>query len=566
MKHQFLLVCCVLFAVGCQKTLPEIDNLNADAIRINQVGYYPNAPKKAIVVAGENTTTFQIIDLANKNSVFEGNLTESKKWDLAGETVQVADFSNFSISGSYRVYVNGLGYSHPFEIDNNILDEPSRAVVKALYYQRASTDLPEKYAGKWHRKAGHLDNNVTFHPSTQREGTMMGSGGWYDAGDFGKYVVNGSYPLGQMLTFHEQYPDFHKDNSLNIPESGNRNSDLLDELRYEMNWLLRMQDVDGGVFFKLTTKRFTGMILPEKADTERFVIGKSTTASLDFAAVAAKMARAYREIDTVYANKCMTAAIKAYNWAKENPEIVYKNPEDVVTGEYGDSDFTQEFYWAAAELYLTTGQDIYIDDLRSTEVDFSFMPGESWANHMHYLGAIALIDHLDDGALKTQLETEIVTAARELVKLTQKTAYFQPLTDFQWGSNSDIFNTAMIIANAYRITKKPEYLKTVQEIVNYVFGKNATSYSFVTGFGTKTPMFIHHRQSAGDEVDEPVPGFISGGPNSRKQDKSEVTYPTNEAPMKAWTDEEGSYASNEICLNWNSSAVYVLGFLANESN
>ncbi|NER19012.1 glycoside hydrolase family 9 protein [Spongiivirga citrea] len=566
MKYLFHLVCCFFLVASCQQPLPEIDNSKADSIRINQVGYYPNAPKKAVIVEGDNTSKFQLIDLANNKSVFEGELSTLQKWDLAGETVQIADFSTFSVPGSYRLYVENLGYSHAFDINNNILDESARAVIKALYYQRASTDLPEKHAGKWHRKAGHPDNNVSFHPSTNKEGTMDGWGGWYDAGDFGKYVVNGSYPLGQMLTLHEQYPDFHKDNTLNIPESGNGNSDLLDELKYEMNWLLRMQDHDGGVFFKLTTKRFTGMILPEKATEERFIIGKSTTATLDFAAVAAKMAQAFKEIDSAYSNTCMSAAIKAYNWAKKNPEIAYKNPENVVTGEYGDSDFSQEFYWAAAELYLTTQQESYLEDIRSSKVDFSFKPGESWANHMHYIGAIALIDHLEDGPLKTKLETELVLAADELVELTEKTAYFQPLSDFQWGSNSDIFNTAMIVANAYRITKKPIYLKTVQEIADYVFGKNATAYSFVTGFGDKTPMFIHHRQSAGDEVLEPVPGFISGGPNSRKQDKNEVTYPNNEAPMKAWADDEASYASNEICLNWNSAAVYVLGFLANESN
>ncbi|MFP2997015.1 glycoside hydrolase family 9 protein [Spongiivirga sp. MCCC 1A20706] len=566
MLRYFLLFSCFVLVVSCKKSLSEINDSQVDAIRINQVGYYPNAPKKAIIIDGSNLKTYSLVDLELNTIVFEGNLTESTTWELAGEQVQIADFSNFSNHGSYRIYVEGLGYSHAFDIADDVLEEPAKATVKALYYQRASTELPEKYAGKWARKAGHPDNEVTYHSSSGKKGTMDGHGGWYDAGDFGKYVVNGAYPLGQMMTFHEQYPNFYKDNSLNIPESGNGISDLLDELKYEMNWLLRMQDDDGGVFFKLTTKRFTGMILPEKAADERFVIGKSTTASLNFAAVAAKSARTFKEVDPAYANSCMLAAIKAYNWAKKNPEVAFKNPEDVVTGEYGDDDFSQEFYWAAAELYLTTAEESYINDLRSTSVNFSFKPGESWANHMHYLGAIALIDHLEDGALKTQLETEIVVAANELLGLTEKTAYFQPISDFQWGSNSDIFNTAMIVATAYRITKKPQYLKTVQEIADYVFGKNATAYSFVTGFGDKTPMYIHHRQSAGDAIKEPVPGFISGGPNNRKQDKDQVTYPENKAPMKAWADQEASYASNEICLNWNSSAVYVLGFLANESN
>ena len=185
---------------------------------------------------------------------------------------------------------------------------------------------------------------------------------------------------------------------------------------------------------------------------------------------------------------------------------------------------------------------------------------------MKYIAAFALIDQSKDVTLVGSLKKDIIQAADTLVTITKSNDYFQPITVFNWGSNSDVLNAAMIIAQAYRITKQPKYLTTVQEITDYIFGKNATGYSFVTGHGDKTPMYIHHRQSAGDGIEMPVPGFISGGPNSSKQDRSEVSYPDNTFPMNSWVDQTPSYASNEICLNWNSAAVYILGFLEQESN
>ena len=497
--------------------------------------------------------------------VMEGRLSDSMTWDLAGETVQLADFSELEEPGSYVIYVEGIGYSYPFDIRPNLFKDAFKASVKSLYFQRASTALPEKYAGKWHRNSGHPDDSVVYHLSSGRLGVGAFPKGWYDAGDYGKYVVNGALSLGQMMILFEQYPDVLEDSSLNIPESGNGMPDILDEFKYEMDWLLSMQDEDGGVFFKLTTESFEGMVLPEMATKTRNIYGKSTSASLDVAAVAAKAYRAFKAYDLSYAESCLETAKKAWEWAKENPDTAYKNPENVVTGEYGDENFTQEFYWAAAELYVSTGSEDFAAYLKANPVDFEFSPGESWANYMHYLGAFALLDNLEeDSPLLQGIKTAIITEADRLVNKLQVNDYRQPIDDFHWGSNSDVFNAAMILAQAYRISKNTAYLDGVIETTDYVFGKNATGYSFLTGYGSKTPMYIHHRQSAADGIAEPVPGLVSGGPNSRRQDEAEVTYPDNPAPMKSWADQEPSYASNEICLNWNSAAIYVLGFLEQE--
>ena len=549
--------------------MPEPNGQFSDQIRLNQIGYYPKAIKKAVIVNAKNLEKFSLVNNKTLEVVYSGILSDSQHWKLAGESVQIADFSEVSDEGDYSIYINGLGYSYPFEIKKKVLRNVFLGSVKAMYYQRGSMPLEEEYAGKWKRLMAHPDDSVLFHPSSGRNSGFISSPkGWYDAGDFNKYVVNGSFSLGQFFLLHEQYPDIIKDNELNIPESGNGRSDYLDELKYEMDWLLTMQDEDGGLFHKLTTKNFEGMVMPFEATSQRYIVGKGTAATLDFAACAAQSYRVFKGIDVDYAKICLKASQKAYTWAVENPNIEFLNPEGVSTGQYGDKDFTDEWFWANAELFISTKDEKYLNGLTENSFNFEFIPGDNWTKFMRFMGMFTLMDNKE--ALPTgvydKIRTGILHASDKLVEKTKTFAYFQPLDDFQWGSNSDVLNAAIIIAQAYKLDNKSEYLIAVQQAVDYVLGNNATGYSFVTGYGHRTPMFIHHRQSEADGIEEPIPGLISGGPNSGKQDATAgVVYPENAPPMKSWVDQEPSYASNEICLNWNAPLTYVLGFLEHES-
>ncbi|MGB5820809.1 MAG: glycoside hydrolase family 9 protein [Saonia sp.] len=564
-----LLVGFLLVFTGCKKTLPSLNGVYSEQIRLNQIGYYPNAVKRAVVVGDVNDTQFQVVNTANMEVVFQGNLSESRAWELSGERVRILEFSELTKEGNYHILVASLGYSYPFEIKQHVLQDAFMGSIKGLYYQRASMPLEEKYAGKWHREMGHPDDSVLFHPSSGKDrGYMASPKGWYDAGDYGKYVVNASFPLGQFFLLQEQYPQIVGDGALNIPESGNGTSDYLDELQYEIDWVLTMQDEDGGLFHKLTTKDFEEMIMPNNALDERFIIGKGTAATLDFAAAAAKAFRVFFEKDSLYANTCLVAAKNAYTWAIKNPDMAFENPRDVQTGQYGDTDFTDEFFWAGAELYVSTKDRTYLDQLDTDSFDFILRPGDGWTSYMRFLGMFSLLQHQEavPPDLYNKLKTGILESANDLVAKADKLAYFQPISDFHWGSNSDILNAAIIMAQAYRLDPKPQYLSGVQQAADYILGNNAMGYSYLTGFGDKTPLFIHHRQSAADGIADPVPGLLSGGPNSRLQDVSDgVIYPENPSPMKSWADQEPSYASNEICLNWNAPLTYVLGFLEQES-
>lgn len=569
-KHSLCIFTLGILFIGCSQGQSVKENVLKDGIRLNQIGYYPEAIKKAVIVDSPSSLNFTLVNTKTDKIVFSGKLTEPKDWSLAGEKVRIADFTSFQEEGEYALHIEDFGKSFPFRIAKNVLKLVFLGSIKALYYQRVSTALEQKYAGKWKRPLGHPDDSVLYHPSSgHSSGFRSSPGGWYDAGDYNKYIVNASFPLGQLLLLEEQYPNVLDDNALNIPESNNGVSDYLDELRYEINWTMTMQDTDGGLFHKLTTKSFEGMVMPDEAKNQRYIVGKGTAASLDFAASSAMASRIFSVIDADFAKECLERSKRAYIWAQKNPEVAFQNPEDISTGEYGDKNFDDEWFWATAELFLATEDTMYLNILAEQALNFNFKAGESWTGFMRFIGMFSLLEHKDKlpVALYKALEEGILKEATVLVEKTKELAYFQAVDDFQWGSNSDVLNAAMVIAAAYRINKDPSYLEAVQQSAHYVLGTNATGYSFVTGYGKKTPMFIHHRQSAADRIVEPVPGLLSGGPNSRQQDASAgVSYPEGVAPMKSWVDVEESFASNEICLNWNAPLTYILGFLENESN
>ncbi|MCA0932520.1 glycoside hydrolase family 9 protein [Lutimonas saemankumensis] len=538
----------------------------SDQIRINQIGFYPSSVKQFTVVDTE-ASSFKLVDAYN-NKVYAGELVDQGTWEASGEKVLLGDFSSFTAPGAYYIVVNDSIASYPFKIKKGLYGSALKAAIKSYYFQRASMPIAEEYGGIYQRAEGHLDDKCLYHPSSGRtEGTLNSPGGWYDAGDYGKYIVNASLSVGQMLLILEQYPEMMINIGLNIPETGNGITDLWDELRYELDWIQTMQDDDGGVYFKLTAKGFSGFVMPEDYDLDRYIIGKGTASTLDFAAVLAQASRLYKNIDEKWASKALEASKKAFKWAEENNNIPFKNPEDVSTGEYGDDEFSDDFFWASTELYLATQEDQYKTAMLKYQPAYEHKLADSWKNFVRNVGFHSLLENRDklDQAMADQLVQGHKALADDILQKIQEHPYRIGLNSFEWGSNSDILNQALILCVAHRLTGEEKYLLGAEQITDYIFGKNATGYSFMTGFGAKKVMFPHHRPSGADSIADPVPGFIIGGPNDDRQDAHDVNY-SSEFPAKAYMDVEPSFASNEVCINWNAPAVYVLGYLEEVRN
>jgi endoglucanase len=549
----------LLFTYGCdsKKGSAKI----SDQIRINQIGFYPSSVKQFTVV-DTDASSFKLVD-AYKNKVYAGELVDQGTWDASGEKVMLGDFSSFTAPGAYYVVVNDTIASYPFKIKKELYSGALKAAIKSYYFQRASMPIEEEFGGVYQREAGHLDDKAIYHPSSGRaDGTLNSPGGWYDAGDYGKYIVNASLSVGQMLLILEQYPEMMTNIGLNIPETGNGVIDLWDELRYELDWIQTMQDDDGGVFFKLTALGFGGFIMPEAYDLDRYIIGKGTASTLDFAAVLAQASRLYKDIDPDWSAKALEASKKAFIWAEQNDNIAFKNPEDVSTGEYGDTEFSDDFFWAATELYLATQDNQYKVAMNTYEQAYEHKLADSWKNFVRNVGFHSLLENRDqlDKAMADKLVQGHTALADNILQIIEQHPYRIALNNYEWGSNSDILNQAYILCVAHRLTGDEKYLLGAEQITDYIFGKNATGYSFMTGFGAKRIMFPHHRPSGADSIADPVPGFILGGPNNDRQDAHEVDY-ASEFSAKAHMDVEASFASNEVCINWNAPAVYVLAYL-----
>ncbi|MEZ5070275.1 MAG: glycoside hydrolase family 9 protein [Bacteroidales bacterium] len=556
---------CLLFSllilVSCRRAEAERTDMQAEHIRMNQVGY-PRTATKEFLVAGLPAQSFRIRN-ARGRTVARGRLEDRGVWEASGEGLLRGDFSRVKRPGRYTVLLNTGLESAPFVVMDDVYDAPLRAAAKSFYFQRASLAVDVRYGDVFEREAGHPDLQCTYHPSSGRNaGTHYSPGGWYDAGDYGKYVVNGALSVGQMLNLLELDPGVLPDGSLSIPEGGNGKGDLLDELRYELDWLVTMQDTDGGVFHKLTTLDFEGFVMPEQATGERYVIGKGTAATLDFAAVMAQASRVYAATDPDWSRAILYSARDAWNWAMAHADSAFSNPPDVHTGEYGDRVFDDDFYWAAAELFLSTGDEKYRTHLTGHPQPYGHRTSNSWKYFVRNTAFHSLLLHPDRcGAdLWESLKKSHLDLAGQLLHAQDSIPGGIGLEEFAWGSNSDVLNQAMILCMAHHLDGNPEFLEGARRNLDYVLGMNATGVCYLTGFGSRPVMNPHHRPSGADNNVAPVPGFVVGGPNAGMQDRQVVRY-ESDRPAKAFEDVQESYASNEVCLNWNAPAVFVLAYL-----
>lgn len=542
-------------------------------IRLNQVGYLPAASKLAVVPDGHGEA-FAVEHADSGKVVLRGTLGPAKTWAPAQQTVRIADFSALREPGRYRLRVDGLPPSDSFAIAADAYDAVARAALKAYYFNRASTALPGEYAGRHARAEGHPDTHVLVHASAASPGRPTGTAisapkGWYDAGDYNKYVVNSGITVYTLLAAYEQFPAYFAAHKEGIPDSGGGVPDILREVDWNLQWLLAMQDPgDGGVYHKLTNLEFGGMQMPDQARAPRYVVQKSTAATLDFAAVMAQASRIYAPFDDRFggvSKRMLQASRRAWAWAQAHPDVVYRQPADVHTGGYDDDKLDDEFAWAATELYLASGDDAFYDAAMARNVPASV---PNWGS-VGGLAWMSLAQHrarLTAHADQARIAREIDGVATHLLHAWQGSAWKVAMApaDFHWGSNSTALNQAMLLLQAYQLERKPEYLQAAQSQLDYVLGRNPLGMSFVTGIGARSPLHIHHRISIADGVALPVPGLLVGGPQPGQQDARECKHAyASSLPALSYLDQECSYASNEVAINWNAPLVYVSAALQN---
>jgi endoglucanase len=575
MKSPRITVSLIVLLIQTFLQMPLLAQKATEEIRLNQVGFYPQAGKIA-VVAGEGPNSFSVKDAASGKVVFKGMLGAARTSQHSGKMSRIADFSALNKPGKYVIEVPSVGTSGAFEIKDRVHRAAAEASLKGFYYQRASLELTESFAGKWARPASHPDDKVLIHASAVSAGRPENSvisapRGWYDAGDYNKYIVNSGITMGTLLSLYEDFPSYFENFNTNIPESNNGVPDLVDEVIWNLRWMLTMQDPgDGGVYHKLTNPRFDGTVMPEAARNPRYVVQKNTVAALDFIAVTAQAGRILKGFENKFpglSDSCITAAVKGWQWAKQNPSILYNQEDlnktfdpDIVTGAYGDRSVADEWIWAASEMYALTQKPAYLQDIELGLDKAMLLPTWSQVQALGYYTLARMSGKMQlEGQLVKQLKERLVEFSDQLVADLDKQPYHTVMgknaRDYAWGSSSVAANQGIALIYAYRLTQDPRYVQAALGNLDYLLGRNATGYCFLTGFGFKRVMHPHHRPSMADGIDDPVPGLLSGGPNPGQQDKC-TTYPSKFAD-ESFTDNDCSYASNEIAINWNAPMVYL---------
>lgn len=582
---------------------------NRAAIVTNQVGYFTKGEKKATwITENQKETKFSLLD-QNGKEVFSDESDPMGTDADSGDSVQELDFSDFEKEGTYTLKA-GDCVSREFTIGGT--EKYSGMLYDALnyfYQNRSGIEIESKYitsgdANALARAAGHTSDNARittdWNDLNSGNGSQDVTGGWYDAGDHGKYVVNGGISVWLMQNQYERAVKngteaAYADGTMNIPENANGYPDLLDEARWEMEWMLKMMvqsgEYEGMAYHKVHDIKWTALGLAPADDTEeRIIKPPTTTATLNLAAACAQAARLWKDMDKSFSDQCLAAAEKAYEAAKKNPDMYAPLDQSIGGGAYGDTDASDEFYWAACELFRTTGKDNYLSDMKSSEwylnIPTTLSKGETngtigsfdWGN-TGALGSLTLV--LDPDCLggdKSKLEKTVVAAAEKYLEIEESQGYGQPYgqsklsyeddtVGYVWGSNSFIADNAIVIAAAYDLTKDDDYMEGVISAVDYLLGRNPVDYSYVTGYGSHAAENPHHRYWCAQSVEgfpSAPAGVLVGGPNSGMQDpwvmgsgwvKGAIP------PAKCYLDNVEAWSVNECTINWNAPLAWLTAFL-----
>lgn len=518
----------------------------APRIRLNTIGYMPGHPKQATVASA--CKTFAVVRVRDSSTAMEGRVTGPVENRDTREQVYIADFTPLDQPGEYRLEIPDVGRSASFRIGADVYRESFVAATRAMYLWRCGTAVRGEHGGQvFAHAACHTEDAWLDVVAAGRHERADGVGGWHDAGDYNKYVVNAGVTVGAMFRAWEDFGPRLREIRLDIPESTNSTPDFLDELRWELEWLLKMQAAGGSAYHKLSTRQFGGFILPEDEKTERYFTPWSSAATADLAAMMGQASRDLRPYDPAFADRCLEAARKAWAFLGSHPRDHPADLKGFGTGGYQTSD-PDDRLWAAAELWEATGDAGILRDLEArirtargkVEVDFD------WGD-VRNLGLFTYLASRRPGrdeALVAQTRKSLIDAADAIVATAVAHGYRRPLGDrYYWGCNGSVARQVMILRSAHHSQPKRAYLDTSLDALNFLFGRNSYGRSFVTGLGDRPPMHPHDRRSGGDRVEAPWPGYLVGGPHPR---------------ATSWRDDQADYRTNEIAINWNAALIYAL--------
>ncbi|MEI6192949.1 MAG: glycoside hydrolase family 9 protein [Verrucomicrobiota bacterium] len=517
----------------------------SNPIRLDTVGYLPELPKVASIAA--DCTNFQLIRVSDGKSIFAGEASGPVTNADSGEKLFSADFSACHEPGIFQLDVPGVGRSPRFEIGSGAFTNAYRTAMLGMYLWRCGTAVSATFGGKLFAHDACHTNDAWLELAGGEHSVRPSLGGWHDAGDYNKYVVNAGVSVGVMLRAWEDFGGALEKVKLQLPPGDEGIPDFLREVKWELDWLLTMLAPDGSVYHKVSTRDFGAFIMPEEETAPRYFVPWGSAATADFVAMMAMAARDYEKYDLAFAARCLQAAQKSYQFLAENPMNHPADQSEFSTGTYAVRDRDARL-WAAAELWETTGDAGCLRDYEERAKKSGGELDASWDyGNVKNLGELTYLFSTRGGRdtnLLTTLQTSLLKTADAIVAKAAAHGYARPLgIKYSWGGNGTVARQVVVLHAAEKISPKPAYRATAMDAVNYLLGRNSFGRSFVTGIGFEPPLHPHDRFSAALDLDVPCPGHLVGGPQPGALD---------------WQDLQRDYTRNEIAVNWNTALIYAL--------
>lgn len=520
-------------------------------IKLNSLGFLPESVKQATITAP--CSVFVVRDAATGKVILEGPTAGPVTQEDVGGEVWSADFSGVTAPGSYYMEVPGVGRSIDFPVGEKVYNEAYVSAMRGFYLWRCGMEVAGDHQGNhYHQAACHLNDGYEDYLG-KAGGRRDGTGGWHDAGDYGKYVVNAGVTVGILFMAWDHFRPRMEAISLELPETAPGYPEFLKEMKWETDWLLKMQYPDGSgrVSHKLTRVQFAPFIMADQDSAKRYFTEWSSAATADFVAMMAKAARIYQPFDPEYAAKCLAAARVSYAYLKNNPEDKGFVQGDFKTGGYQTKD-PDDRLWAVAEMWETTGEAEFLADFekQAAAAGFGIEENWDWGNQGNQGMFTYLLSKREgkDPAVQEALKKNCLAVADELVSKAQNDVYRRPLgSRYYWGCNGTVARQTVNLFVANQLQPDQKYVNTALDAVGHLFGRNHYNRSYVTGVGLTPPMKPHDRRSGADSIEAPWPGYLVGGGHSATD----------------WVDLEESYSHNEICINWQAPLVFALAWFAN---
>ncbi len=597
---------------------PKKKKPSVPAIRVNQLGYLPGADKVAILVTSvTEPLPWELVDSTGTPLIRGVTLVHGRD-SSSGDQVHVIDFSSFDTEArDLRLTAGPDAKSHPFSVGRALYKDLGRDALRFFYHMRSGTPIEIPYAEqeRWAHPAGHLPDIAACAPRTGCSYSLDVTGGWYDAGDHGKYVVNGGFSVWMLQNAYERQQalgrshSWFADGALNIPESSNGVPDVLDEARWQLEFMMKMQvpagnPLAGMAHHKMHDVQWTSLATGPHEDSQKRILRPPTTAAtLNLAAVLAQAARLWSSYDPGFAARCLSSAEVAWQAAKKHPALFSPPSDSDGGGAYADDVVEDEFFWAAAELLLTTGKAEYQNWLATSPLATNIgedlvIDGEASASAVTWqrvdvLGKVSLAlapgsrsgkqakpklgssvgamtaEHVSQAEAKRYREL-LIEAGERLLATAANQGYRFPMRpgphgNYPWGSNADVLGNMVLLGAAADWKPEGGYADGLVAGLDYLLGRNALGQSYITGYGALPVQNVHHRfwsHQANPEYPPPPPGCVAGGPNSDMQDPYVIAAGLRGCALqKCYVDHIDAYSVNEVAINWNAALVWTLAWL-----